>query len=62
MSTPVTGSNATEQFEADNTNGIYLTTIIVKLLLYSEHLQHLDDEEKEALADHVVDILNTDMV
>jgi len=62
MRTLETGRNATEQMEADPTNGIYLTTIIVKLLLYSEHLHHLDDEEKEAVADHVIDLLNPDMV
>lgn len=61
MSTPEKGSDATE-FEANKTNGIYLTTIIVKLLLYAESLQHLDEDEKEAVADHVVDLLNPDMV
>ena len=62
MQKPVPGSNATEQLAADQTNGIYLTNIIVKLLLNAEHLQHLDDEEKEAVADHVIDLLNPDMV
>mgnify|MGYP000400969601 CR=1 FL=1 len=61
MQTPENGSDATNQLEAEKDNGIYLTTIIVKLLLYAEHLNHLDDEEKEAIEDHVIDLLNPDM-
>lgn len=62
MRTSVQGSDATEQMEAEREHGIYLTTIIVKLLLYAEHLHRLDDEEKEAIEDHVIDLLNPDMV
>ena len=61
MSKPVKGLTATEAASVLEANqATYVATVIVKLLIYAD--AELDSEEKESLYDHLLNLLNPDMV
>lgn len=58
MSKPVTGINATAEtiVQMEKETNQYLSHIIVKLLLWSNGLERLDDEERETLEAHMLEL------
>ncbi len=55
---PSTGSDATEEtiLQMEKETNQYLSHIIVKLLLWSDGLKRLDDEERETLEEHLLNL------
>lgn len=56
MSTSAKGSNATEASEMERSHNLFLSHIIVKLLLWSDGLERLDEQEKETLEGFLLDL------
>lgn len=56
MSKPENGSNATEASEMERSKNLFLGHIIVKLLLWSDGLERLDESEKETLESFLLDL------